>query len=40
MDQYEFFKQFIYINILQKNTPFNSLGSVRAKNEVAGAVAR
>ncbi len=39
MDQYEFLSNF-YIYFFLKNTPFNSLGSMRVKNEVTGAVAR
>ena len=33
MNQYDFLKQFLYRNFLQKNTPFSSLKSVHAEND-------
>ncbi len=33
MDQYDFFKQLLYINFFLKNTSFNTLKRVRVENE-------
>ena len=33
MNQYDFLKQFSYINLFEKNVPFSRLKSVRAEND-------